>query len=243
MAVLNRFSTGGGIPDDLNTTPAEVLEGFKFIGSLQDDIEVGTLKLTGNANSQHVLKNQTFYTINPKEILTGNLEVNNISNFILTLSNGSNIVVQWTNPVVVVGRPYSGVYIRYQTGSYPSTNSGTQAYKGVGSSQNPSAVSQVNLSLPALDTTYYFIIYSYCVTSNGELLGAQLKATVRTGAIQTITIKSTSNYTIPAGYSSIDIFCVGGGGGGGGSRSSSSSGRSEGTGGIGGTGIILLRIH
>lgn len=144
---------------------------------------------------------------------------------------------------MVVGRPYSGVYIRYQTGSYPSTNSGTQAYKGVGSSQNPSAVSQVNLSLPALDTTYYFIIYSYCVTSNGELLGAQLKATVRTGAIQTITIKSTSNYTIPAGYSSIDIFCVGGGGGGGGSRSSSSSGRSEGTGGIGGTGIILLRIH
>ncbi len=243
MAVLNRFSTGGGIPDDLNTTPAEVLEGFKFIGSLQDDIEVGTLKLTGNANSQHVLKNQTFYTINPKEILTGNLEVNNISNFILTLSNGSNIVVQWTNPAVVVGRPYSGVYIRYQTGSYPSTNSGTQAYKGVGSSQNPSAVSQVNLSLPALDTTYYFIIYSYCVTSNGELLGAQLKATVRTGAIQTITIKSTSNYTIPAGYSSIDIFCVGGGGGGGGSRSSSSSGRSEGTGGVGGTGIILLRIH
>lgn len=243
MAVLNRFSTGGGIPDDLNTTPAEVLEGFKFIGSLQDDIEVGTLKFAGNANSQHVLKNQTFYTINPKEILTGNLEVNNISNFILTLSNGSNIVVQWTNPAVVVGRPYSGVYIRYQTGSYPSTNSGTQAYKGVGSSQNPSAVSQVNLSLPALDTTYYFIIYSYCVTSNGELLGAQLKATVRTGAIQTITIKSTSNYTIPAGYSSIDIFCVGGGGGGGGSRSSSSSGRSEGTGGVGGTGIILLRIH
>ena len=62
MSILNRFPTGGGIPDDLNTTPAEVLEGFKFIGSLQDDIEVGTLKLTGNANSQHVLKNQTFYT-------------------------------------------------------------------------------------------------------------------------------------------------------------------------------------
>ena len=87
MSILNRFPTGGGIPDDLNTTPAEVLEGFKFIGSLQDDIEVGTLKLTGNANSQHVLKNQTFYTTNPKEKEAGKLEVNNISNFILTLSS------------------------------------------------------------------------------------------------------------------------------------------------------------
>lgn len=215
MAVLNRFPTGGGIPDDLNTTPAEVLEGFKFIGSLQDDIEVGTLKLTGNANSQHVLKNQTFYTTNPKEKEAGKLEVNNISNFILTLSGGRNIVAQWTNPQVQTGRPYSGVYIKYQTGSYPSINSGTQAYKGVGSNQNPSAVSQVNLVLPALNTTYYFICYSYCVTSNGELLGEQLKATVRTGTIQTISINFTQNYTIPAGYNSIDIFCVGGGGGGG----------------------------
>ena len=234
MAVLNRFPTGGGIPDDLNTTPAEVLEGYKFIGSLQDDIEVGTLKITGNANANHVLKDKTFYTTNPRTKVTGKLEVNNVSNLVLTLSSGRNIVVKWTNPATVLGRPYSGVYIRYQTGSYPSTTSGTQAYKGVGSNQDPSAVSQVNLSLPALDTTYYFIIYSYCVTSNGELLGEQLKATVRTGAIQTISIKSTQNYTIPAGFTSADIFCVGGGGGGGAGYRFTSNAYEQGGGGGGG---------
>lgn len=234
MPILNRFPTGGGIPDDLNTTPAEVLEGYKFIGSLQDDIEVGTLKITGNANANHVLKDKTFYTTNPKTKVTGKLEVNNVSNLVLTLSSGRNIVVKWTNPATTSGRPYSGVYIRYQTGSYPSTTSGTQAYKGVGSNQDPSAVSQVNLSLPALDTTYYFIIYSYCVTSNGELLGEQLKATVRTGTIQTISIKSTQNYTIPAGYNSIDIFCVGGGGGGGAGYRFTSNAYEQGGGGGGG---------
>lgn len=234
MSILNRFPTGGGIPDDLNTTPAEVLEGFKFIGSLQDDIEVGTLKITGNANANHVLKDKTFYTTNPKTKVTGKLEVNNVSNLVLTLSSGRNIVVKWTNPATTSGRPYSGVYIRYQTGSYPSTTSGTQAYKGVGSNKNPSAVSQVNLVLPALNTTYYFIIYSYCVTSNGELLGEQLKATVRTGTIQTISINFTQNYTIPAGYNSIDIFCVGGGGGGGAGYRFTSNAYEQGGGGGGG---------
>lgn len=234
MAVLNRFPTGGGIPDDLNTTPAEVLEGYKFIGSLQDDIEVGTLKITGNANANHVLKDKTFYTTNPKTKVTGKLEVNNVSNLVLTLSSGRNIVVKWTNPATTSGRPYSGVYIRYQTGSYPSTTSGTQAYKGVGSNKNPSAVSQVDLVLPDLNTTYYFICYSYCVTSNGELLGEQLKATVRTGTIQTISINFTQNYTIPAGYNSIDIFCVGGGGGGGAGYWFTSKAYEQGGGGGGG---------
>ena len=234
MAVLNRFPTGGGIPDDLNTTPAEVLEGYKFIGSLQDDIEVGTLKITGNANANHVLKDKTFYTTNPKTKVTGKLEVNNVSNLVLTLSSGRNIVVKWTNPATTSGRPYSGVYIRYQTGSYPSTTSGTQAYKGVGSNKNPSAVSQVDLVLPDLNTTYYFICYSYCVTSNGELLGEQLKATVRTGTIQTISINFTQNYTIPAGYNSIDIFCVGGGGGGGAGYRFTSNAYEQGGGGGGG---------
>lgn len=234
MAVLNRFPTGGGIPDDLNTTPAEVLEGYKFIGSLQDDIEVGTLKITGNANANHVLKDKTFYTTNPKTKVTGKLEVNNVSNLVLTLSSGRNIVVKWTNPATTSGRPYSGVYIRYQTGSYPSTTSGTQAYKGVGSNKNPSAVSQVDLVLPDLNTTYYFICYSYCVTSNGELLGEQLKATVRTGTIQTISINFTQKYTIPAGYNSIDIFCVGGGGGGGAGYRFTSNAYEQGGGGGGG---------
>lgn len=234
MAVLNRFPTGGGIPDDLNTTPAEVLEGYKFIGSLQDDIEVGTLKITGNANANHVLKDKTFYTIDPKQIMTGIMEVNNVSNLVLSLVSGRNVTVKWTNPIQGLGRPYSGVYVRYQTGSYPTSTTGTQAYKGVGSTSSAGSISQVTLALPNLNTTYYFIVYSYCITSNGELLGTQLKGTIKTGSSQVITIKSTQNYTIPAGYNSVDLFCVGGGGGGGRGNDGSSSESGRGGGGGGG---------
>lgn len=205
---------GGGINETLTATPSDVMKGYKFVGLLQDDIEIGTLELTGNALVNHVLKNQTFYTTNPKEINIGTMEVNNISNFSLNLVSGRNITAKWTNPIQTTGRPYSGVYIRYQTGTYPTSTTGTQAYKGLGSSSSAGAVSQVNLSLPSLNTTYYFIIYSYCVTNNGELLGNQLRATINTGSTQIVTITSSQNYTIPLGYNLIDVFCVGGGNGG-----------------------------
>lgn len=213
MSVLNHFPTGGGINETLNATPEDVMKGFKFVGLLQDDIEVGTLELTGNALVNHVTKGKTFYTTNPKEIIIGIMEVNDISNFSLNLISGRNITAKWTNPQIQTGRPYSGVYIKYQTGSYPTPTTGTQAYKGVGSTSSAGAVSQVNLSLPALDTTYYFIIYSYCTTSNGEMLGTQLKATINTGSSSIIRITSSQSYTVPAGYNLIDVFCVGGGGG------------------------------
>lgn len=215
MSVLNHFPTGGGsISETLNATPEDVMKGFKFVGLLQDDIEVGTLELTGNALVNHVSKGKTFYTTNPKEIVTGIMEVNNISNFSLSLVSGRNIIAKWTNPQIQTGRPYSGVYIKYQTGSYPTPTTGTQAYKGVGNISSAGAVSH-NLSLPSLNTTYYFIIYSYCATSNGELLGNQLRATINTGSTQIVTITSSQNYTIPLGYNLIDVFCVGGGGNGG----------------------------
>lgn len=180
--------------------------------------------------------------------MTGIMEVNNVSNLVLSLVSGRNVTVKWTNPTVTTGRPYSGVYVRYQTGSYPTSTTGTQAYKGVGSTSSAGSISQVTLALPNLNTTYYFIVYSYCTTSNGELLGTQLKGTIKTGSSQVITIKSTQNYTIPAGYNSVDLFCVGAGGsgasdsnsrqgGGGGGGGSSSTGYS-----VGGSGIVLIRL-
>lgn len=213
MSILNHFPTGGGISDTLTATPEDVMKGFKFVGLLQDDVEIGTLELTGNALINHVTKDKTFYTTNPKQIMTGIMEVNNASNLVLSLASGRNVIIKWTNPKVTTGRPYSGVYVRYQTGSYPTPTTGTQGYKGVGSTSSAGSVSQVTLALPNLDTTYYFIVYSYCTTSNGELIGSQLKGTIKTGNTQTITIKSNQNYTVPAGYKTADIFCVGGGGG------------------------------
>lgn len=214
MSVLNRFPTGGGSSDDLTATPGEVLSGYKFVGASTDDVQVGTLQLTGNAATNHVLSGTTFYTNNPKNKLTGYMAINNIRGFSVSLISGRNVTVQWTNPVQTAGYPYSGVYVKYQTGSYPTPSTGTQAYKGVGSSGASGAVSQINLTMPSLGTTYYFICYSYCITSNGELIGLPWQTTVNTGSSQIITINATQNYTIPAGYNSVDLFCVGGGGSG-----------------------------
>ena len=214
MAVINRFPTGGGIPDDLTADPSVVASGYKFVGGSTDEIETGTLQLSGNAKTSHVLKNNTFYDTDLKIKRTGTMEVANVINLILSVSSGRVITVKWTNPVSTSGRPYSGVYVRYQTGSYPTPTTGTQAYKGVGSSSASGAQSTITLTMPSLSTTYYFIVYSYCTTSNGELLGNQLKGTIVTGSSQVVTITSSKNYTIPAGYTSMDIFGIGGGGAG-----------------------------
>ena len=253
----------------MTATPGEVLSGYKFVGASTDDVQVGTLQLTGNAATNHVLSGTTFYTNNPKNKLTGYMAINNIRGFSVSLISGRNVTVQWTNPVQTAGYPYSGVYVKYQTGSYPTPSTGTQAYKGVGSSGASGAVSQINLTMPSLGTTYYFICYSYCITSNGELIGLPWQTTVNTGSSQIITINATQNYTIPAGYNSVDLFCVGGGGsgswmnskytygggggggayGGGGWGSANTGGGGGGqywpngtNGGNGGSGVILIRI-
>lgn len=64
MSILNRFPTGGGIPDDLTATTGEVLNGYKFVGSGTDDVQTGALQLTGNAVVNHVTSGTTFYTTN-----------------------------------------------------------------------------------------------------------------------------------------------------------------------------------
>ena len=234
MSILNRFPTGGGIPDDLTATTGEVLNGYKFVGSGTDDVQTGALQLTGNAVVNHVTSGTTFYTTNVNQKLTGTMTVNNITAFSVTLSSGRIVTAKWTNPTQTLGKPYSGVYIRYQTGSYPTPTTGTQIYKGLGNNSGSGAQSQVTLTLPSLGTTYYFICYSYCITSNGELLGTQLRTTVNTGSIQTVTITSSRNYTIPSGYTSVDIFCVGGGGGGGRGQDGTSTTAGYGGGGGGG---------
>lgn len=235
MSILNKFPSGGVVADTLNATPSDVLSGYKFIGARQDEPETGTLSLTGNAQVNHVLNTRTFYNNDPKNRRTGTMQVNNISNFSLAVSSGRILVARWTNPSVISGRPFSGVYIRYNTGGYPTTTSGTQIYKGTGTTANAGAQSQILLTMPNIATTYYFICYSYCVTSNGELLGTQLRASIATGAQQIINFTAQStNYTIPQGYTIADIFCVGGGGGG--SRGEAGGSSWSGTGGGGGGG-------
>ena len=75
------------------------MDGYKFVGASTDDVETGSLQLTGDAVKNHVTKGTTFYTVDPKNSLTGTLEPGNVSNLILSVSSGRNITVQWTNPI------------------------------------------------------------------------------------------------------------------------------------------------
>lgn len=230
MAIMNNFASGGAPTDELTATPGEVMKGYKFLGSGSDEEQTGTLELTGNAAVNHVLQGETFYNTNPKQKLTGTMTVNSILSFSVAAYSGRRVLAKWQNPKAAIGKPYSGVYIRYSTSGYPGKTGGTQIYKGAGSNTASEGQSQAYLDLPALNTTYYLSIYPYVTCSAGEMTGAVINATVKTSTQLTVTIKGTQTYTIPVGFSSMDAFAVGGGGLG------SSSDYSNKTGGGGGGG-------
>ncbi|MEO2661049.1 glycine-rich domain-containing protein [Enterocloster clostridioformis] len=77
------------------------------------------------------------------------------------------------------------------------------------------------MDLPALNTTYYFTCFGYATTNFGEIYSPVYDPSSVKNAVYTtvgpslVTIAGTQNYVIPDGFTSADIFCVGGGGGGG----------------------------
>ena len=214
MSIMHRFPTGGGSSDIATAEPNNVLKGYTFVGQDSDDIQTGTLELTGNAIESHVIKGATFYNTDAKIKVTGTMGVGNVSNLNLAVSSGRNITVTWSNPIQTTGRPYSGVYVKYSTSRNPGTG-GTQIYKGTGNNTTSGGRSSVTLGFPNLGTRYYISVYSYCVTSNGELIGTPIQGNIVSGSTYTQTITSSTNVTVPSGYSQVDIFCVGAGGGGG----------------------------
>lgn len=180
----------------------------------------------------HVLEGETALTSDSDdEVVTGTMTVNSLLSFSVAAYSGRRVLAKWQNPKAAIGKPYSGVYIRYGTSGYPGKAGGTQIYKGAGNNTSSEGQSQVYLDLPNLNTTYYLSCIPYVTCSAGEMTGEARNATVKTSAQINLTIKGTQNYTIPTGYSKADIFAVGGGGGGG--DSSYSSGYSGGGGGGG----------
>lgn len=153
----------------------------------------------------------------------GRMTVNSLLSFSVAAYSGRRVLAKWGNPKAAIGKPYSGVYIRYSTSGYPGKTGGTQIYKGAGSNTASGGQSQAYLDMPALNTTYYLSCTPYVTTNQGDLLGDTLNATVKTQAVINKTFTATGSYTIPAGYSRMDIFCVGGGGGGGGGSTASSN--------------------
>lgn len=197
-----------------NAGTGDVLNGVTFYNNDLYTKRTGTLRLTGNATAAYVLNGYTFYNTNAKSRLTGTMTVNSLLSFSVSLNSGRRVLASWGNPRQASGKPYSGVYIRYSTSGNPGKTGGTQIYKGSGSNTSSGATSTTYLTLPNLGTRYYLSIYPYVTCSAGEMTGSVLNAQVTTGGTINQTFTSSTTYTIPQGYTQVDIFCVGGGGGG-----------------------------
>lgn len=230
---------GGAGSDECTSTKAELLKGYTGILSDTDDEPAeGTLELTGNATAGYVYSGKTFYNTDAKTKQTGTMTVNSLLSFSCAAYSGRRILAKWQNPKAATGKPYSGVIIRYSTSGYPGKTGGTQIYKGAGSNTASGGQSQTYLDMPALNTTYYLSCTPYVTTNQGDLLGDTLNTTIKTSAQINLTIKGTQNYTIPVGYTKMDIFCVGAGG----SGAYDSKSRQGGGGGGGGYTKTVLNI-
>lgn len=219
---------GGGVgSDELTSLLSDVVKGKTAVTSdSNDDPGVGTLELTGNAAAAHVLNGESFYTTDPKNKIVGTMIVNSVLSFSVAAYSGRRVLLKWQNPYAAPGRPYCGVIIKWRSGSYPPVEGwdGTfeDVYIGVGSSTTPGGWSEVYVDMPNLNT-YYFTLTTYATTNLGHDLfshgygdpNSPMYATCTTAATSIIQITHTQNYTVPLGFTSADIFCVGGGGGGG----------------------------
>lgn len=176
---------GGGVLDaeNLTATPAQVLKGY--VAGVKDSDE-------------------------PQP---GEMEVNSLLSFSVAAYSGRRVLAKWQNPKAAKGKPYSGVYIRYSTSGYPGKTGGTQIYKGAGNNTTSEGQSQAYIDLPNLNAKYYLSCCPYVTCSAGEMTGNVINAEVMTSGQLNVTFTGTQAYTIPAGYTMADVFCVGGGGG------------------------------
>lgn len=210
---INFGGGSGSGSDDCTAAAGDVIKGKTAIVNGSDDDPVnGTLELTGNAQAPHVLAGETFYTTNPKSKLTGTMMVNSILSFSAQAYSGRQVLLKWQNPYAATGRPFTGVNIAYSTAGYPPDGGGTWLWSGCGNNTAPGGWSQILLTLPDLNTTYYFNANSYVNTSSGVLWGPILHAETTTSNVLWLTFTESQNYVVPAGYNYMHAFAVGGGG-------------------------------
>ena len=214
--VLFSGSGGNGVySEDCTATANDILKGATaFFNGSDDDIGVGTLELTGDTTDGYVYNGKTYYNTDAHTKRTGTMTVGSILNFSAAVYSGRQVLLKWQNPYAATGKPFGGVFINYSTSGYPGTG-GTRIYTGYGNNRASGGWSQAIVTLPNLNTTYYFSCTAYVNCSAGDVWGNTMNASCKTANTITKTITSSQNYTIPAGYNYVDIFCVGGGGGGG----------------------------
>lgn len=201
---------GGGELDAVTATSGDVLFGKTFVDS-EGDPQAGTLSLSGNASDSCVLSGYTYYNTDAKTKRTGTMTVQSILSFSAAPYSSTQITCTWKNPSK---GPFSGVIIVGKTGSYPtSITDGTRYYKGSGNNSSANGMSAQVISNLVPSTTYYFRAFSYATRNNSEWVhSSSYTANATTAkAVGSQTFTSSGTFTVPAGVSSIDIFCVGGG--------------------------------
>lgn len=225
---------GGGSSDDCTATANDVLKGKTAVYNGSDDEpQEGTLELTGDAADGYVYSGKTYYNTDARTKRTGTMTVGSILNFSAAAYSGRQVLLKWQNPYAATGKPFGGVFINYSTSGYPGTG-GTRIYTGYGNNSASGGWSQVVVTLPNLNTTYYFSCTAYVGCSVGDMWGNTMNASCKTAGEIWQNITWSQNYTIPAGYNYVDIFCVGGGGGGRGGFTDSGNNQYPGGGGGGG---------
>lgn len=143
---------------------------------------------------------------------TGNMSVSSVLSFNAAAYGGKQILLKWQNPYAATGKPFSGVIITYSTSGYPGSG-GTVIYQGAGNNTASGGWSQVIATMPAYGTTYYFSARPYVTCSAGNMYGNALNGSAATVKELWLTYTSSASYTIPQGYTKLDLFAVGGGGG------------------------------
>lgn len=171
----------------------------------------GTYTADANATAAYIYKGKTAYVNGSK--ITGSMTVSSVVSFSVAATSYNSVTATWKWPSK---GPYSGVIIRYKTGSYPtSVTDGTQGYKGTGTASGLNASSSATISGLSQNTKYYFRIWVYCTCSAGDMYSGTRDATATTKPRGQQTFTSSGTFTVPSGVTSIDVFCVGGGGAGG----------------------------
>lgn len=192
---------------------------------------------SADATAAQITKGKTAWVNGVK--LTGTMEVQSIMSFSAALTGVTQVTATWTNPSK---GPYAGVIIEAVR-----TNSGegrTQVYRGYGTNSTPGGRSSATFNLPRSETAYmiyaegYAVIDGSVVRENGTLKWAA----VTTGSWEPKFV-SSGTFTVPAGVTKMDIFCVGGGGGGGNSVNGWGGSTFRFTGGSGGGGGYTKTVY
>lgn len=211
------YPVGGGAPgidpSTLTANADDIL--YPKIGGVAGNYNgvQGTLQLTGNAQLNHVLANETFYTTDAKTKLTGTMTIQSILSFSCAPYSASQIIFTWQNPS---SGPFSGVIIIGKTGGYPANiNDGTRYYKGYGNNTNASGTSYAVINGFNTGITYYFRAFSYTTVNGEEWVSGTTKIANVIINIITQVITSSTTWTVPSNVNSVTVFLVGGGAGGG----------------------------